>query len=246
MQSSDPNATAVPIPIATPVIFTDGDVAQIIRALCVEANPHRLGLLSQVLREWAEVDLVQYTETEAFRASEPTRAARYKRINRSAKELLDAIVEADDLGLIAVEMGRVDATIEMRERREHFRQKLMEQRVFLTILIAAAQSLQTQMKSTRGRPRSIVSYIVLQDIVAVYEWLTERKASRQVDRIEGNETGPLYLFARELWPIVFKSGDDGLSAAMKNWALGRGKFGESSALIANISFRHPSWRVFAR
>jgi hypothetical protein len=239
----------MPPPIVIPVIFSDADAARIVRALRAEANPHRLGLLSQVLREWAQVDLVEYGEAEAFRASQPTRAARYKRTDRSAKELLnaiDALIEADDLILIGLEMCRTDQTIEMRQQRTLFTQKIMEQRDFLTRLIGAAQSLQSRMKSTPGQPRNITSYIVLLDIASIYEWLTGRKASRQVDRIDGNETGPLYLFAREVWPIVFNSGHDGLSAAMKNWAHGRRKFDESSALISNINLRHPTWRVFAR
>jgi hypothetical protein len=36
---------------------------------------------------------------------------------------------------------------------------------------------------------------------------------------------------------VFHSGDDGLPAAMKNWAIARKKYGEQSALIANIRIR---------
>ena len=64
--------------------------------------------------EWVEVDLTEYASQEAFRASTPQRADRYQRVARRSKELLnaiDAVIEADDLGLIASELGRADESI---------------------------------------------------------------------------------------------------------------------------------------
>jgi hypothetical protein len=99
------------IKIAVPVPLTDRDVALIAEALNVEANHHRLCLLPRVLREWVEVDLTEHASREELRASTPYRVHRYQRVARRSKELLnaiDAVIEADDLGLIANELGRAD------------------------------------------------------------------------------------------------------------------------------------------
>jgi hypothetical protein len=63
------------IKIAVPVTLTDMEVALIAKALNVDASPHRLSLLPQVLREWAEVDLMEHASVEASRASIPKQVA---------------------------------------------------------------------------------------------------------------------------------------------------------------------------
>ena len=237
------------IRIAVPVTLTDGDVALIAGAFKVEANPHRLCLLPRVLREWVEVDLTEYASRDAFRASTPRRADRYQRVARRSKELLnaiDAVIEADDLGLIAGELGRADESIPMREKYGHFSQKLMDHRDFLNHLQTAVESAQNRLKKGPGQPRNTTVYLVLLDLAAIFKWVTGIKARREVDRIEGVETGPFYHFCEAIWPLVFRSGTDGLPAAMKNWASGHQRYHDTSALLANIDLRYPSWRVFDR
>jgi hypothetical protein len=60
------------------------------------------------------------------------------------------------------------------------------------------------------------------------------------------DAGPFWDFAKTIWPLVFRNGTHGLSAAMKNWADARKRFGEESALMANIALRHPTWGLFTR
>ena len=50
---------AMSIKIASAVTFTDQDVEQIAKALNVDTNPDRLSLFPLVLREWAQVDLME-------------------------------------------------------------------------------------------------------------------------------------------------------------------------------------------
>jgi hypothetical protein len=99
---------------------------------------------------------------------------------------------------------------------------------------------------SRGRPRNIAAYKVLQDAAAMFEWLTDTTATREVDRFEGTETGPFFEFASILWSAVFRKDIAGLPAAMKNWAAARSKYKEDSALVGNIALRYPTWRVFER
>jgi hypothetical protein len=72
------------------------------------------------------------------------------------------------------------------------------------------------LQQSRGRPRKIAEYKVLQDAAAIFEWLTDTKATRVVDRIEGIDIGLFFRFASILWPVIFRKGVAGLSAAMKN------------------------------
>jgi hypothetical protein len=57
---------------------------------------------------------------------------------------------------------------------------------------------------SRGRPRNTIAYKVLLDAAAIFEWLTDIHATREVDRIEGTETGSFFHFASILWPVVFR------------------------------------------
>ena len=134
----------------------------------------------------------------------------------------------------------------MREKYGHFSQKLVDHRDFLNHLQAAVESLQNRLKRGPGQPRNMVAYLVLLDIAAIFSWLTRLEPNREVDRMTGDEKGAFYNFAAALWPPVFASGLDGLSAAMKNWSSGRRTYADASAIIANIDLRYPSWRVFAR
>jgi hypothetical protein len=58
----------------------------------------------------------------------------------------------------------------------------------------------------------------MMDIAAVFEYLTDTEAVRQVDRNTHDEKGPFRDFAGAIWSVLFTS-DDGLSAALKNWAM---------------------------
>lgn len=188
-----------------------------------------------------------YASSRTSRASAKATRKRYQRLISTATELSAAIGEAIDFSdhiLIALKLGDADGAIPIRDRRAYFTDKIVEHREFLSALIASASTIRKQSQSTPGRPRNVIAYLVLRDIAAIFEWVTRGKASRLVDRVKGMETGAFYLFSSTIWPIIFSSADDGLPAAMKNWASARRKYGESSALIANINLRHPSWRVF--
>jgi hypothetical protein len=231
----------------TPFSFTAKELEQIVRALPRDANPHRLRLLPDVLSEWARYDLQEYASSRETRESARQISRRYKELVSAATKLsaaLDAAIESSDHILIALELGEVDATIPMRDRRTHYINKILEHREFIHGLIAASSSSSKRSQSGAGRPPNNIAYVAVSDIAAIFEWVTPRKATRRVDPVRGVETGPFYLFASAIWPLIFQSAADGLPAAMKKWASARRKFRERSALIANIDMRHRLWRVF--
>ena len=230
--------------IAIPFVFADKELDQIARALPASASAHRLSLLPNVLREWAENYLPEYAVVANSRfALEQTK--RLAKVGSAAVTLQAAmaVLKPDDLTSIALEMGRTDGSVPMRDRLEHFTEKLMEQSRSLPYLIDGVASLQKRMKSGPGRPRNIITYLVLRDIAAIYEWVSGDKARREVDRARGTEIGAFYHFADAIWPLVFSSADDGLPAAMKNWSLARRRFREASPLLINIRMNYPSWRI---
>jgi hypothetical protein len=154
------------------------------------------------------------------------------------------MAENNDQVLIAAEMRGGNKSLTAQQQRDHYNKTIDEQRSFLSELTIGALSLEGKLKRSPGQPRNTASYLVLLDIARVFEWLTDVAASRRIDPVKGKDTGPFYKFASSIWPPVFASAEDGLSAAMKNWASGR-QF-DSSALMANIDLRQPSWRVFDR
>jgi hypothetical protein len=105
---------------------------------------------------------------------------------------------------------------------------------------AAAQT----WKYKRGKPRNTAADLVLMDIVAIFEWLTDTEVTRASDERIDAETDPFWRFASAIWPVVFADGDYGLYSSLKKWS--ENQHGDESALMFNINMRHPGWGVFAR
>jgi len=200
----------------------------------------RREVLPQILREWNRIDLRRYLPLE----KPITRRERFKKIQevrKRASELSRALkaLDQDDRNSIIYEMLNAEGD-PSRSRWPDLSKRLDEERDFLTKLAAIREI----WKPRPGQPRNYAAYIVLQDAAAIFEWFTGKKAGRVVDVSGGSETGQFFQFASALWPVVFGKGVQGLSAAMKNWAQGRRRYGERSPLIANIDLRHPTWGVF--
>ena len=91
--------------IAIPFVFADKELDQIARALPASASAHRLSLLPNVLREWAENYLPEYIDLANSRSSTLEQTKRLAKVGLAAGVLQKAIatvIEADDLSLIAL------------------------------------------------------------------------------------------------------------------------------------------------
>src|SRR5262249_20406237 len=160
-----------------------------------------------------------------------------KKVRERAKHLRQASIALDQSGWdwIAQEMvregggrffsmeGETPAQMEEWHRLQHETLAEMKERLrleddFLIKLEAATQRTVAQDKQGPGQPRNVSAYLVMMDLAAIFEWLTGKKATRVVDRITNDETGPFWDFAAAVWPLVFGNGCHGLRAAMKNWA----------------------------
>jgi hypothetical protein len=231
-------------------VFTDRDVSLIINSLPDAVDPQRLKLLPRVLREWSRNDLREHLSRESP-AVTLKRARRVKAVGERARKLLRAMDALDDRDWCAIvaKMPRAGGHLWSKMRENPWREgseilrlipRIEEENSFLTKLVAAAPA---AWKRGRGHPKNIIAYLVMKDAAAIFEWLTEMDAKREVDRLSGKETGPFWRFVETIWPVVFGN-TEGLFAGMKNWANYRKKYREGCALIANIAMRHPTWGLF--
>ena len=222
--------------------FTDDDIRRIDAWLPEEVDPRRRKLLPQVLREWARSDIREHFAREPAAAARELRErlAQLGKIAIRLLEELDGLNERDLLtlaGQIGVAEGQeITEAIFNEKNRERLDDAL---HLITTIATAVKRPLQ---ESRPGRPRNIYAYLVMMDISAIFEYLAGA-ATRQVDRNTREEKGPFRDFAGAIWSVLFAT-DDGLSAALKNWAGGRKKFADSSPLISNIAMRRPEWGLY--
>ena len=219
-------------------------VEAIAESLPTPAFPGRRELLRKVLHEWSAHELRNHLSLEP-RAVVRRRATKQELVAKCARQLLQALnaLDDNDLGHVAYQTKQVGETSDRGEIAK-MNNWLDEAPEFLGKL--ASISPRQFWNLRRGQPRNLVAYLVLQDAAEIFQWYSEKKATRTVDRVNATESGAFFRFASALWPIVFGRGLAGLPAAMRNWALARSQFRERSPVILNIDLRHSEWGLFER
>jgi hypothetical protein len=198
--------------------------------------------LPHVLHEWSRNELREHLSKESA-ATIRKRIERMEAVEDHARGLLQALEALDDRDRAAIASQMLPRDFWLSPKGggiiRGLTHLIREENSFLTKLAAAAP---TAWKQGRGRPVNMTAHLVIRDAASIFEWLAKMEATRQVSRVTHQETGPFWRFLAGIWPVVFGKGDDGLSAALKNWAKYRKR--ERSALVPNIAFRHPEWRLF--
>src|SRR5262245_19538384 len=231
--------------------FDERAIEQIRASLPKGIDQRRLDLLPQVLNEWSRTDLREHLSREA-RATSRKRYAQLTKVGKCATHLRQAFEALDLRGWvwIAQEIGREEGSPPFpftvsRERHAEMEERRRQEHDFLRKLAAATQTLIEEDKRGRGQPRNIRAYLVMLDLAAIFELLTDRKAARGVDRTDHTETGPFWSFAESVWQVVFGT-TRGLTAAMKKWAEARKLYHEHSSFLLNLPLRRPEWGIFER
>jgi hypothetical protein len=210
------------------------------------ACARRCKLLPQILQDWSRTDLREHLSRES-RAVTRGRIRKSQVVKAKARQLLHALNKLDehDRGAVLAQMTIADGRSILDISRADFtaRSARLDQEPDFLAKLGAIKP-QQLWKFGPGQPPNLRAYLVLQDAAAIFEWLTGTKAAREVDRVEGADAGPFFQFASILWPPIFGRGLWGLSTAMKNWAEWRSRYGERSALVANMALRHPAWGIF--
>jgi hypothetical protein len=229
--------------------FDERAVEQIRASLPKGIDQRRLDLLPQILDEWIRTELREHLSLES-RATLQERYDRLTKIGKCANDLRQALEAIDQRGKfwIAQVMAREEESTPFsvsRERLAEMEERLRQEDDFLRKLAAAPLTLIEEDRRGRGQPRNIRAYLVMLDLAAIFELLTERKAARGVDRTDHTETGPFWRFAESVWQVVFGT-TGGLKAAMKNWAEARKLYHEHSSFLLNLLLRRPEWGIFER
>ena len=231
--------------------FDERAVEQIRASLPKGIDQRRLDLLPRVLNEWSRTDLREHLSRES-RATVRERYDQLSKIGTRANDLRQALEAIDQRGKswIAQEIGREEGTplfSVSRERVAEMKERLKDEDDFLRKLATATARLIDELdESLSGRrPRNIRAYLVMLDLAAIFELLTDRKAARGIDRTYHTETGPFWRFAESVWQVVFGT-TRGLKAAMKNWAEARKLYHEHSSFLLNLPLRRPGWGIFGR
>jgi hypothetical protein len=221
--------------------FNNVDLKRIAASLPDGVDQARRDRLPSILEEWARTDLQENLSRES-QATRRERRRRLQVVEGRARDLLQSIEALDPAGRFSIVYQMVGERPSQAELEQQ-KQSLDTAMALLNRLVESQPS--AIWASGRGQPRNITAYLILKDIAAIYEWATGSKASRRYDpyKDEDQESGPFWTFAKAIW-LAIHGTEDGLSAAMKNWASYRARFGEESALIANIAMRNPSWRLF--
>jgi hypothetical protein len=227
--------------------FSEHAVELIKASLPAGIDPRRLELLPLILNEWSRTDLREHLSRES-RKIVRKRYNQLKNIGKYANDLWQELEALDQRGIswIAQEITCEDGNTLFSVSREKLSE--MKERLegdFLRKLAAATVRLIEELdESLSGRrPRNIPAYLVMLDLAAIFEWLTDRKAARGVDRTDHTETGPFWRFAESVWPVAFGT-TRGLKAAMKNWAKARKSYHEHSSFLLNLPLRRPEWGIF--
>jgi hypothetical protein len=224
--------------------FTERDIRLILCNLS-PCDIRRRELLPRVLKEWVAIEVREYFDKEAGEIID-RRISTLESAARAYNRLADLLGSLDDKGRIALTSelaGPSDAALPAGDDCEETARNVRQELDHLRHGAVAARNAAGVWKRKKGQPRNTPGYLILQDLAAMFEWLTGTPATRRVDRIEGADSGPFSEFAAAVWPVVFGS-DDGLSNQTKRWAAGRSRYSESSALIANLALRYPEWGLF--
>src|SRR5262245_5324948 len=229
--------------------FDERAVERIRASLPKGIDQRRVDLLPRVLNEWSRTDLTEHLSRDTPAASRK-RFAQLTNVGKYATHLRQALEAIDQPGKswIAYEIGREEGSPPFsvsRERHAEMKERLRQEDDFLRKFAAATLTLIEEDKRGRGQPRNIRAYLVMLDLAAIFEWLTDRKAARGVDRTDHTETGPFWRFAESVWLVAFGT-TRGLTAAMKNWAKARNVYHGHSSFLLNLPMRRPEWGIYER
>jgi hypothetical protein len=233
------------------MVLTSEQIDALVSVLPGCTNAHRRELLPRVLEEWGWTDLAEHLERAT---PERVRAERrqMKRLARCASKLALALSDLEPHCRFAIASrllgSEAHGTADRRgydERRQADR-RLSEEPAKLERLASAATEEADGWVPLPLRHETIVRYLVLQDLAAIFEWATGVRAGRRVrtdlSDDAGKEYGPFYELARAAWPMVFGS-EKALGNAIRTWAKGRAQHGERSPFMLNMHLRHPEWRI---
>jgi len=263
----------------TKVQFSEEAIVAIAAALPSSTDPARSAILAEILRAWAEEDLQEHLWREG-RAAIRQKEKQLRSVGAQAKTLIETIAALDEHGVFETTL---------KAQMHHAGTGLWETDVTaaglrrdsaMSWLVDLAKIFnESGNDAAKPKPPPDVAtryYLIVRDLAAVYELVTDKQPTRRVD-CSGRAYGPFADFAASAWLHIFGNGR-GISYAVRVWAdemarqqraaeaavrdasikLSRSlfdmecdviesRFREYSPFVANIQFPHPDlWRKFRR
>jgi hypothetical protein len=242
------------------VDWTDEQIGSLVLALPPIEDERKRGLLPLILGEWARVDLETHLTRPGPKEARDV-AKRFGVLAKHAKGLAAAIADLDEglrhvlgyrLARLASDRAAAPGSDEQlvgHDQAKKHSKSLADEVARLDRIAAAARDLASGPTDYGHHHNTIIRYLILKDLAAIFEYATGTRAERRVRSEDhpdyGQDYGPFYEFTKTAWQLVF--GDAaGLSTNLRLWADARRRYDERSAVIANIRMRHREWRNFPK
>jgi hypothetical protein len=198
------------------------------------------------LQDWAAYDLEEHLAraTPAVLRLQNQRLAAVAAQCRTLAACIDQLDVASRHELEAHAGGQIEAVLELpTEQHRQAGADLIRNALGCLATLAGAADRAATLEALPGHQKTVVGYLVLLDLAAIFEHATGSRAERMVhgpDHADYKQDyGRFWEFGSIAWRIVFGS-SKGLSSAFKRWAHARDEYGEVSAVIENIRFRRPA------
>ena len=233
--------------------FTTEQIECLMAALpgCTDARKRKL--VAMILAEWARIDV----ETYLNRSPPEQVLAEHQLLEKLAScatelaQTLSRLGPGSRLGVAYhLSKGRVGAETGVSAWYNGVREierRLSEAPARFEGLAGAATETAAHWDPPRVRRDTVIHNLILKDLAAVFEYATGQLPGRRIRTDAhvdaGQNYGPFWDFASTAWPVLFGS-TNGLDYAVRFWAKVRAEHGESSAVVTNMHFRHPEWRIF--
>ena len=234
--------------------FTTDQIQQLMAALPGCTDDRKRQLVPMILAEWGRTDIGQYL---SLPPSQQVRAERrvLEKVASCANELAQALssLGPGPRSAVAYHLSKgkvgIETALDWYNSIRDTDRRLGAMPARLDRLSAAVTATAVEWGPSRLRRASVIRCLILRDLAAIFEFATEQWSGRRVHTDPhddaGQDYGPFWDFASAVWPMIFGS-RNGLSYAVKFWAQARARHGEGSAVIANMDFRYPEWRIFRR
>jgi hypothetical protein len=234
-----------------PMIFTEDQISGLAAALPDYTDPRRRAALPLVLGEWGCTELEEHlTRSTPIRIR--VERKQMEAAAAHARQLVKALsaLGPNELYVIAAHLaapGLPEPLYAPRPEVLTARHGLDDLQARLEALAAAAEATAASWTPLPRRHSTLVRYLVLQDLAAIFEWATGQRAGRRIktdiaEEDAGRPYGPFWNFAAAAWPMIFGS-TRGLGNSVKEWASARRRYREISPIIYNLHFAHPEWRL---
>lgn len=225
---------------------TIAQIKSLLDALPANAIGKKRPIVAHIIAEWADTDLLEHLQRPSAR-DRNNQAKRLKRLARHAAALASELTAISPGSRFKIARALVRSEQVFDPDVSDQARELSAMPEHLNNIQKAAVAAMRPIGTETLRGKTVVAYLILQDLAAIFEYATGQTASRRVrgkDHAEsGRDYGPFYDFAREAWRTIFRS-DRALRGALKHWASARRKYKEASPCVVNIAMAHPQWRIY--